>query len=292
LKPSNILAVNDTLKISSDALSLGDASVDLRGLAATMVHALTQQPVEFPEKDSRTNVIDGLPQPFREIARNCAGQNGRAQWSAAELAGWLQSQTDAASAATTTAARVSRFKAKKRVLTYGVIVFALIAVAVVTVGGLLRHRTAARVSVVPQSSTKGSEQTPTTSPPISPPKDAPAAKKAVRPHAPSDEPRPGRVLGSQEQVARQVLPEIPAKARRTVNGKAVVVVRVAVDQSGKVTDAALQPGASRYFGRLALEAARNWRFVAGSSAASREWLLRFEITRTDTKVFLEKSEAR
>jgi TonB family protein len=293
LKPSNILAVNDTLKISSDSVAPGEASEDLRRLAATMVHALTQRPMKFEGNDAQTKVIDRLPEPFREIARNCAGESGRSQWSAAELAGWLQSQTDPALAPSTTAAAASRSIVKKRVLTYCVIVLALFAVAVLTVGGLLRHGAAGRVSVVPSSSsTKDSEQTPATSLPISPPVEAPAANKMVRPRAPAHEPPPGHVIDTQEQVVRQVLPEIPAKARRTVNGKAIVAVRVVVDPSGKVTDAALQPGGSRYFGKFALAAARNWLFVAGGSSASREWLLRFEITRTDTKVFLEKSEAR
>ncbi len=292
LKPSNILAVNDTLKISRDSVAPGEASEDLRGLAATMVHALTQRPVKFEGNDAQTKLIDSLPEPFREIARNCIGESGRSQWSAAELAGWLQSQTNRALAPSTTAAASSRSIVKKRVLTYCVIVLALFAVAVLTVGGLLRHGAAGRVSVVPSSSTKGSEQPPATSLPISPPVEAPAVKNVGRPHAPAHEPPPGHVIDPQEQVVRQVLPEIPAKARRTVSGKAIVAVRVTVDPSGKVTNAALQPGGSRYFGKFALAAARNWLFVAGGGAASREWILRFEITRTDTKVFLEKSEAR
>src|SRR5262249_11385436 len=91
LKPSNILALRDTLKLSSDAVTAGDASADLRELAATMVYALTRQPVKFHAADVETG-INSLPVPFQEIARNCIGGNGRPQWSAAHLADWLQSQ--------------------------------------------------------------------------------------------------------------------------------------------------------------------------------------------------------
>jgi TonB family protein len=289
LKPSNILAVNDTLKISSDAVSLGDASGDLRELTATMVLALTQQPAKLQENEFPANVIDSLPEPFREIARACTGQNGHVTWSAAELAGWLQSRTVEPSAATARPARGSPSKTRRTILTYCVIAFALILVGVVSVGRLLRHRIADPVAAVPPPSTKPPEQTPSTSLPTPPPKQEPTAKEVVEPPAPARQPRPRRALDQQEQVARQVLPDIPAKARRTVSGRTTVTVRVTVDQSGQVTDASLQPGGSPYFGKLALAAARNWRFVAGSSAAPQEWLLRFEITRKDTKVFPEKS---
>jgi TonB family protein len=65
-----------------------------------------------------------------------------------------------------------------------------------------------------------------------------------------------------------------------------VVVKVAVDSTGSVTDARLERGGSRYFGKLAVAAARKWTFPAGSSGPR---LVRFEITRTETKAFVEKS---
>jgi TonB family protein len=71
---------------------------------------------------------------------------------------------------------------------------------------------------------------------------------------------------------------------------AQVVVRVAVDESGAVSGAKIEPGGSRYFGKLSLEAARKWRFAPASG--SRDWLLRFEITRTETKAFAAPDAAR
>jgi TonB family protein len=63
-----------------------------------------------------------------------------------------------------------------------------------------------------------------------------------------------------------------------------VSVRVTVDQSGAVVDAALDSRAgSRYFDRVALEAARRWKFKPVSDAAGREGgatrLVRFEFRR-------------
>jgi len=85
-------------------------------------------------------------------------------------------------------------------------------------------------------------------------------------------------------IVRRVLPEIGAKARNTVHGKATVVVRVAVDPSGNVTQATLERGGSAYFGKLALEAARHWQFAPVGGAGVRNWVLRLEIMRTATRV--------
>jgi TonB family protein len=58
---------------------------------------------------------------------------------------------------------------------------------------------------------------------------------------------------------------------------------VTVDSSGKVIDAALENrGASKYFARLATEAAKKWKFAPANSQDSRKWLLRFEFTRGGT----------
>jgi TonB family protein len=95
---------------------------------------------------------------------------------------------------------------------------------------------------------------------------------------------PRRPTASGDEITHRVLPDIPAKARNTIRGKATVVVRVAVDPAGNVTEAALESTVSSYFGRLALEAARQWRFAAVEGGGPRSWILRFQITRTATTV--------
>ena len=93
LKPSNIMAVDDQLRISSDSLHVAGASgghhrlprtydapecatgaaspaADLWSLGVTLVEALTQHP---PVLDSSGDPIvpEGIPQPFAGIAREC-----------------------------------------------------------------------------------------------------------------------------------------------------------------------------------------------------------------------------
>jgi len=84
------------------------------------------------------------------------------------------------------------------------------------------------------------------------------------------------------------LPEVPARARRTIHGRVKVKVRVAVDPSGSVQSAILgSRPSSRYFAGLAMETARRWRFspaqMNGQNVAS-EWLLKFEFRRGRTDV--------
>lgn len=299
LRPSNIFAVNDTLKLSSDAVSAGDASADMRALASTTVQTLTREAVTFSNGSSETNVVGSLPRAFQEIVRNCSGQDGRIQWSAADLASWLRSQPGAAQSAHQSPAqvpgssteapamRVSRSRTRTPRLTYYAIVLALMLVAVVTLGSLLSHRTADSIPAVPQPPAKTLAPAPSASPPTALPKrrQAEAAKSPAPVRASHAQP----AVSSPEQIALQVLPDIPEKARRTIHGTVVIVIRATVNQSGDVTDASLQPTGSQYLGRLALEAVRKWRFVPGNSAAPQEWRVRFEITRAETKAFPQRS---
>jgi TonB family protein len=84
-------------------------------------------------------------------------------------------------------------------------------------------------------------------------------------------------------VLHQVIPEVSHHARESIRGRIKVTVRVTVDRSGNVLGARLvNAGSSRYFARLATEAAGKWKFSAADKPAVREWLLRFEFTRAGT----------
>jgi protein TonB len=85
-----------------------------------------------------------------------------------------------------------------------------------------------------------------------------------------------------------VLPDVPEKAIRTIQGTVKVGIRVNVEPSGSVGDASIDSqGPSRYFANLALEAARNWKFTPaqtnGQSVAS-VWVLHFEFRKSGVDV--------
>jgi TonB family protein len=87
------------------------------------------------------------------------------------------------------------------------------------------------------------------------------------------------VSGS-SSVLHEEIPNVPRSARDTIHGHVKVAVRVTVDRSGNVIRQTLEnPGPSKYFARLAAEAARKWKFAAADTPQSREWLLRFEFSR-------------
>ena len=80
------------------------------------------------------------------------------------------------------------------------------------------------------------------------------------------------------------MPQVSPSARRTISGKIKVRVRVVVDSAGKVTEARLKDaGPSRYFARVALEAARRWKFAAAPDSNRRAWTLLFAFTRARTE---------
>ena len=63
-----------------------------------------------------------------------------------------------------------------------------------------------------------------------------------------------------------------------------------MDSAGSVAEATLEPGGSRYFGKLAVEAVRRWQFAPAEGVLPRNWILRFEITRTRTQVIPRRAK--
>jgi TonB family protein len=107
--------------------------------------------------------------------------------------------------------------------------------------------------------------------------------KNARASAPTSVPNNDR----QDGVVQRVMPEVSPSARRTIHGKIKVRVRVKVDAAGNVTATKVESGgSSRYFRRIATEAAREWKFspAQGSDAGAREYKLQFGFSRGPTEV--------
>lgn len=82
----------------------------------------------------------------------------------------------------------------------------------------------------------------------------------------------------------EVIPDVPRSALQTIRGTIRVSIRVIVDAEGTVLAAtADEPGPSRYFERLAIEASKKWTFTpADSETQQRIMLVRFNFTRAGT----------
>jgi TonB family protein len=80
-----------------------------------------------------------------------------------------------------------------------------------------------------------------------------------------------------------VIPDVPRSAQKTIRGTVRVSVRVIVDREGTVLAAtADDPGPSRYFERLAIQASKKWTFAPTDSEEQRIMLVRFNFTRAGT----------
>ncbi len=87
---------------------------------------------------------------------------------------------------------------------------------------------------------------------------------------------------STSEVHKEI-PDVPRRARQTIHGHVRVSVRVIVNKDGTVFAALTdQRGPSRYFERLAIEAAKKWTFSPADAEAQRVVLLRFDFTREGT----------
>jgi TonB family protein len=82
---------------------------------------------------------------------------------------------------------------------------------------------------------------------------------------------------------QEVLPDVPDRSRRTIRGHVRVSVRVIVENDGSVFAAlSEQRGPSRYFERLAIEAAKKWTFPPADASAQRLMLVKFDFSREGT----------
>ena len=95
-------------------------------------------------------------------------------------------------------------------------------------------------------------------------------------------PRPSDVTRSSSSL-HEVIPEVSRGAHRTIRGHIKVWVRVIVDPGGSVIAATLdRTGSSRYFQRLALEAAKKWTFPPTDTPSRRLMQVRFDFSRDGT----------
>jgi TonB family protein len=108
IRPGNILAIDDQLKLSSDSLSrmgepgpalgkpdaytapesraTGSPAGDVWSLGATLVETLTQH---VPEGKEPEEISDAVPQPFLDIARHSLRRDPESRWTVAEISARL-----------------------------------------------------------------------------------------------------------------------------------------------------------------------------------------------------------
>lgn len=96
-------------------------------------------------------------------------------------------------------------------------------------------------------------------------------------------PAPRAAASNSLSTLNEVIPDVPRSASQTIRGTVRVSVRVTVDEHGNVVAATSEdPGPSRYFERLSLEASKKWLFVPAETGGNRLMLVKFNYTRSGT----------
>jgi len=351
IKPANIMAENDLLKISSDGLcrigefsgSVGKPGAydppeaaggrispagDVWSLGMTLVEALTQRlPVWERTNQAEPALPSNLPAEFLDLARHCLRRDPQLRWSVADIAARLLPNAPTPPKQPTRGVRYSLAQ-RRLVGTAAPIGLALLAIlAAVRIfhhpsqTGPARAVTSAP-TVVQAIAQPKPEQKPVLAeaaapvakptPPIAQPPASQPVKRSAEQPSPKSAAASAAVLPSASartkieapaqptvtaasrgvvdgKVVKQFLPDASQRARDTIRGKVRINVKVHVDESGRVTEAAFDaPGPSQYFAQRALEAAKRWSFAPakmdGRSVPS-EWVLRFEIDPKTSNVY-------
>ena len=247
LTPTNIMAVGEQVKISSDTAQRGGAPADdVWSLGVVLREALTPR---VPGQDAAE-----LPEPFAEIVRHSLDPNPQSRWTIPEISARLGGRQSPATAPPSAIGKKASPRWPIAAIAAGVAIIALGA-------WLMRAPRTAPAAAVARVQPVENVQ------PVEKP-------KAVSP--PAKTPARGGILS-------QVLPDVPSKARNTIRGKVTVNVKVEVDPSGTVQSATVEPPrSSRYLSDLTAAAARRWKFEPAD--APQEWLLRFQLFRDRTTV--------
>jgi len=356
LKPSNIMAVADQLKLSGDGLralspsgagpgSLLGTSVsdppemangaitpaaDVWSLGATLVEVLTLRRPSWDRtgrgatKEPELLLPEGIPDPFLDLVRHCLNPDPQQRSTIAEIAAWLDPSPTAV--LTTEQARPRPRGAVSSSDSSGMVssstwLYVSIAVVALVLIWLVLARTrhphppseATAAQPVPSPASEPAQVPPESKPsPAVTATDRSAGTEDAPPAGePPLNPTPSAALSSPRQsgapvasaparaakaspgtipseVGERVLPQVSQSARNSIRGHVRVSVKVAVDASGNVMEATLDsPGPSKYFARLAREAAVRWKFspaqVKGRPVASK-WILRFAFSSSGTDV--------
>jgi TonB family protein len=314
VKPSNILVVDDVLKLSGDSVaatggvrvlfkepSIYDAPETMRGaiapsadvwaLGVTLVEVMTQR---LPVRDGAANreavVPEEMPRVFAEIARDCLRHDPDQRATLSEIkarlapsrpiefpAGRMEKAEEPEAAAPDLVA-VEEQRVDEAVDARGA--------APAPVPGKMRWwllvvgLLVVVVATVVWMMRRPSERRAVTE----------TAQSRTQ-SAAGTEPGAGisteTGLTERGEVAQRVMPEVDSKARRSIHGVILVSIRVTVDANGQETTAELKSaGQSKYFARAAMEAARKWKFkapVKNGQPVSSAWLIRFKFRQSGTE---------
>jgi TonB family protein len=336
IRPANILAIGDQVKLSSDALitlgqksrssrtmsaydspeaAMGTASTasDVWQLGMTLIEVLTQHlPAWDRVRPGSLEIPRSMPEPFREVTKHCLQLDAEKRWTITQILGCFEpdrlrverlesphalalvasekvpsekNQSERVQSEKTTSVPIA-LDGQKPTAKWP---YLLLLAAVVVVALFLIARPKSSSPPVEVQSTPAQHAAPDENSQLAASQSGPTPTQP-EPEVSSNE--RASAISNESGVVLRVMPEVSTSARRTIHGKIVVRVRVKVDATGNVENAKLESGhVSKYFSRIALEAARNWKFSPAppSETGEREWKLQFGFSRAKTEAVALRS---
>ena len=328
LTPANIVAADDRVKISSDGiLQIGESSDgllepnvygppegragltpagDVWSLGMTLVEVLTQHAPLWDTTGVSDPVIrEPLEAPFLDIARRCLRSDPGLRSSLAEVALALKAATPDPKTSpniveTPPIPKPAVPRAALNRWYFVPVAGAILLIGAVFTGARLLRSPSGIQPRRPESSRRDASQEKAGTVPASLPAQG-VAPRNFQKTSNADKPSPlgPRADNSADRIAMsevvdRYVPRVPPQILGTIRGKVIVRVRVRVDQSGSVVDAKLDSHTgSKYFERVALEAAPHWKFrPAGSAGPDVEsaWRIRFEFRKSGCETFLDEMQ--
>jgi len=297
VKPANILAVHDVLKLSCDGIVRANeaqllpasenaydppegpvkatAAGDMWSLGLVLVQALTQHAPVSGGVKSKLMLAESLSSPFREIARECLNPDSAHRCSARDIALKLGRPLTTTMKSEAKSAEAKAVEPRREITTdssparsssalaVGIAMFVLVVITGAVWWFIRKPRSAENAQITPafQNAQTVNNTAPSTQRP------QPAATPPAR--------------TTEGSIIHQVDANVSRSALKTVHGTIKVRIRVNVDGSGSVTGATfVVRGSSQYFARKAMEAAKEWKFAPDDHTQRRAWLLTFEFRKS------------
>ena len=304
LKPSNVLVVDDQVKLSGDNVAAGGmrnrfepaqmydapevmsgvltSAADVWSLGMMLVETLTQQTPAWDRASSREPALPTtMPRAFADVARDCLRLDPEGRCTLKEIKERLEpskpiafpaAKTEQLQAAEVVAGRsrvmeeASELTATASKMRLWPLIAGLAAVVVLFGVLMIRNHSRQEASRMPEQSESATEST-----------------------SNEEQAKPTRAAASGKgAVLEKSMPKVTQQARRTIHGTVVVSVLAVVDASGRVSSTSFKSeGPSRYFARVAMDAARGWKFEPARNsgrAVKSEWILHFRFRQSGDEV--------